>query len=60
MEGGAETGALNAGEILDDLKIHQPPVLASLLTTLTARPRGSYHAGHGARMTIGQVRRGRY
>jgi monoamine oxidase len=58
MEGGAETGAMNAGEILDDLGIPLPLTLAGLLKQVTARrPRASYHAGFGATMTVRQVRR---
>lgn len=60
MEGGAETGAMNAGEILDDLGVRLPPELQGIITMITARrrvPRGSYHAGFGKRMTIGQLRR---
>ena len=57
MEGGAETGALVAGEVLDDLGIGQPPVLAGLISTLTASPRASYHAGFGERMRLAQIRR---
>ncbi len=57
MEGGAETGAMVAGEVLDDLGIAQPPALAAILDDTTARPRASYHAGFGARMRISQVRR---
>lgn len=58
MEGGAETGAMVAGEILDDLAIPQPPVLAGLLQTITASPRGSYHAGFGERIRLRDLRRG--
>jgi monoamine oxidase len=58
MEGGAETGTMVAGEILDDLGVTQPPVLAGLISQITASPRASYHAGFGQRMRISQVRRG--
>jgi len=58
MEGGAETGAMVAGEILDELEIDYPPVLAALLTEATsARPRASYHGTYDKRMRISQVRR---
>jgi monoamine oxidase len=56
MEGGAETGAMVAAEILDDLGVAQPPVLAGILSMLVARPRGSYHAGFGERMHPSQIR----
>jgi monoamine oxidase len=58
MEGGAETGAMVAGEILDDLGIVHPPVLAGLLSTITDSPRGSYHAGFGQRIKLRDLRRG--
>jgi hypothetical protein len=58
MEGGAETGAMVAAEILDDLAIDYPPQLAGLLSVVTAeRPRASYHAGFGKRMKVSQIRR---
>lgn len=57
MEGGAETGALVAAELLDDLKRSYPPVLAGLIEMLTEAPRASYHGGFGRRMKIAQVRR---
>lgn len=57
MEGGAETGAMVAGEILEDLGVPLPPILAGLLSIIAERPRASYHAGFGKKMTIGQVRR---
>src|SRR6185436_5244492 len=57
MEGGAETGALVAAELLDDLKLSYPPVLAGLIEMLTEAPRASYHRGFGRRMKIAQVRR---
>ena len=62
MEGGAETGALVAAEILDDLHIDPPAALAAIVTVLTAakrRPRGSYHAGFGQQLRANQVRRHR-
>ncbi len=55
MEGAAETGTLVAAEILDDLTIDYPFVLAGILDMLgvTAeerpRPRASYHAAFGQR-----------
>ncbi len=57
MEGGAETGAMVAAEICDDLGVRQPPVLVGLLAQLTARPRASYHGGFGEVMRVSQVRR---
>jgi monoamine oxidase len=57
MEGGADTGALVAAEILDDLGIAHPPALAAILAMTAARPRASYHAGRGARMKLAQIRR---
>jgi monoamine oxidase len=58
MEGGAETGAMVAAEVLDDLGIDQPPVLGRILEEATARrPRASYHAGFGKKMRISQIRR---
>lgn len=62
MEGGAETGAMVAAEILDDLKVDKPSDLAAVIDLLTAdrkRPRASYHAGFGARLRPDQVRRHR-
>ncbi len=58
MEGGAETGALVAAEIMDDLGQEYPALLASLVSMLTARrPRASFHAGFGRRMRPHQLRR---
>jgi monoamine oxidase len=57
MEGGAETGALVAAELLDDLGVAMPAVLAQLVEMLTPEPRASYHAGFGRRMKISRVRR---
>lgn len=57
MEGGAETGALVAAELLDDLGVGLPPVLANLVEMIAPVPRASYHAGFGKRMKISQVRR---
>jgi monoamine oxidase len=57
MEGGAETGALVAAELLDDLGVALPPVLANLVEMIAPVPRASYHAGFGQRMKISQVRR---
>jgi monoamine oxidase len=58
MEGGAETGAMVAAEVLDDLAIDHPPQLAALLSIVMAeRPRASYHAGFGKRMKVSQIRR---
>ncbi|MCX5741457.1 MAG: FAD-dependent oxidoreductase, partial [Proteobacteria bacterium] len=59
MEGGAETGAMVAAEILDALGVQQPPLLVGLLSTLAARPRASYHGGFGERMRISEIRRAR-
>lgn len=58
MEGGAETGAMVAAEILDDLDATYPALLRSLIDLTTAqRPRASYHAGFGKRMHPAQRRR---
>src|SRR5690606_9736247 len=58
MEGGAETGALVAAEVLDDLGREYPPALAMLVDLTTAeRPRASYHAGFGRRMRLSQIRK---
>lgn len=58
MEGAAETGAMVAAEVLDDLEVSYPPSLASLVDMLTAeRPRASYHAGFGQRMKLSQIRK---
>lgn len=58
MEGGAETGAMNAAEILDDHALAYPALLRSLIDLTTAqRPRASYHAGFGKRMHPAQRRR---
>ena len=56
MEGGAETGAMVAAEICDDLGVDQPAVLVALLAQLVQRPRGSYHAGFGERMKLSEIR----
>ena len=56
MEGGAETGAMVAGELLDELEVPFPAVLAGILSMLVARPRASYHGGFGERMRITQIR----
>jgi monoamine oxidase len=61
MEGGAETGAMVAAELLDDLEIDHPPALASLVGMLTTeRARASYHRGFGERMKLSQIRRRAY
>jgi len=57
MEGGAETGALVAAELLDDLEVEYPEVLATIVEMTTEAPRASYHAGFGQRMKLSQVRR---
>lgn len=57
MEGGAETGAMVAGEILDALDVRQPQVLAGLLGLIAQRPRASYHGKYGRRMKLSQIRR---
>lgn len=54
MEGGADTGALVAAEVLDDLGIAHPPLLAGLLDMTASKPRASYHRG---RMKLRQIRR---
>ncbi len=55
MEGGAETGAMVAAELLDGFGIRQPDILAGLLAQLVMRPRASYHGGFGAVMTIADL-----
>jgi len=57
MEGGAETGALVAAEILDDIGRGYSALLATLIEGLTATPRASYHKGFGERMKLTQIRR---
>lgn len=57
MEGGAETGAMVAGELLEELDVAFPAVLTGILGMLVARPRASYHGGFGQRMKISQIRR---
>lgn len=55
MEGAAETGVLVAAEILDDLAVDYPTVLAGILDMLgvtgesARRARASYHAAFGQR-----------
>ncbi len=56
MEGGAETGAMVAAELLDELELDYPPMLTGILGMLVARPRASYHGGFGERMRITQIR----
>ena len=55
MEGGAETGALVAAEILDDLGVAPAPQLARLLDVKLRLPQACYHGG--ARMTLAQRRK---
>jgi len=50
MEGGAETGAMAAAEILDDLGLAHPMLLRALIAPRLARPQGAYHASMGARL----------
>ena len=57
MEGAAETGAMVAGELFDDLVLDYPPMLAALLTELTARPRACFHGAYDKRMRISEIRR---
>ena len=58
MEGGAETGAMVAAEIMDDLAQEYPALLAQLVSGARAgRPRASFHAGHGTTMRPSQIRR---
>ena len=57
MEGGAETGLLVAGEILDDLRAVKPAELVGQLELIARRPRASYHAGFGDRMRLSEIRR---
>jgi monoamine oxidase len=54
MEGGADTGTLVAGEVLDDLGIEHPLLLANLLDQIASKPRASYHGG---KMKLRQLRR---
>lgn len=54
MEGGADTGTLVAGEVLDDLGIEHPLLLAGLLDMIASKPRASYHGG---KMKLRQLRR---
>ena len=56
-EGGAETGALVAAELLEDLGVDKSELLTELTEMLTEAPRASYHAGFGQRMKLAQVRR---
>jgi monoamine oxidase len=49
MEGGLETGAMAAGEILDDLGIPHGALLARVLAPKLVRPQGAYHASQGRR-----------
>ncbi len=49
MEGSCETGAMAAGEILDDLGIPHPRFLARVLAPKLVRPQGAYHAARGRR-----------
>ncbi|MCE9573745.1 MAG: FAD-dependent oxidoreductase [Deltaproteobacteria bacterium] len=49
MEGSCETGAMAAGEILDDLGIPHGALLARVLAPKLTRPQGAYHASHGQR-----------
>jgi monoamine oxidase len=58
MEGGADTGALVAAEILDDLRIPLPSQLTSILIqTAEKRTRASYHGSYDRRMKLSQIRR---
>ncbi|MFN0250325.1 MAG: flavin monoamine oxidase family protein [Kofleriaceae bacterium] len=64
MEGAAETGTLVAAEILDDLEIEYPGVLAGILEMLGVtgeeserRVRASYHAAFGQRPALRDRRR---
>lgn len=58
MEGAAETGALVAAEVLDDLEIPQPAQLAGILGKVAAaRPRASYHGRYDRRMKLSEIRR---
>ncbi len=51
MEGGAETGALVAAELLDDLGISQSALLKGLVLVKTRTPQPSYHAERTARLS---------
>ena len=54
MEGGADTGTLVAAEVLDDLGIDYPLILAGILDQTASKPRASYHGG---KMKLSQLRR---
>ncbi len=54
MEGGADTGTLVAAEVLDDLGIAYPLILAGILDQTASKPRASYHRG---KMKLSQLRR---
>jgi monoamine oxidase len=56
MEGGAETGALVAAEILDDLGIAKPADLGRVLQAKLRVPQACYRAGTAAQMTWHQRR----
>ena len=56
MEGAAETGAMVAAELLDELEVAYPALLTGILSMLVVRPRASYHGGFGERMRITQIR----
>jgi monoamine oxidase len=51
MEGGAETGALVAAEILGDLGLDPSPELANLLETKTIVPQPTFQRGGVAKLT---------
>jgi monoamine oxidase len=50
MEGGAETGAMAAGEVLDDLGIAHSAMLRGMLAHKLRLWQASYHAARGARL----------
>ncbi len=57
MEGGAETGALVAAEILADLGLEPSPELSNLLSIKTVVPQPAYHATNRTRLTYRARRR---
>ena len=57
MEGGAETGALVAGEIIHELGLEPSPELASLLATKTVVPQPTFKRAGLQRMTFGERQR---
>ena len=48
MEGAAETGALTAARILEELGVHAPPKLATLVSTKAVVPQPCYRSADAA------------